>query len=190
MMNIKMSQKHFIVISIALFVAILLLGIGKKYILPGFRKPTLSVSANMGARCSIVAKVLRLYYEERYGNVPENPIPGFVNYLIDIDPLFSQEVPVAPYTSDQDMSFYLLLPGKLESSGPLLIAYTNPFTRNKGEVFCWSLFLQGRRISIVLLRESLLKAIVGKETFEKKKPDVYIWKKRSKYLRDQSDKGK
>jgi len=173
MMNIKMSQKRFIVIFIALLVAILLLVIVKKYILPGFRKPTRSVSIQIGSSCNMVAKTLRFYYEELDGNVPENPVPGFVN-LMSIDPLFSREAPVAPYTSERDVSFYLLLPGKLESSAPLLIAYTSPFTRNKGEVFCWSLFLQGREISIVLLRESLLKGIVGEETFEKKKPDFYM----------------
>ena len=189
-MNITASQKRFIVISIALFVAILLLVIGKKYILPGFRRPTRSVSVQMGSNCNMVAKTLRFYYEELDANFPENPVPGFVNCLMSIHSRFSREAPVAPYTSERDISFYLLLPGKLESSGPLLIAYTNPFTRNKGEVFCWSLFLQGRRISIVLLRESLLKAIVGEETFEKKKPDFYRWEKRRKYLRDQSDKGK
>ena len=189
MMNIKMSQKRFIVIFIALLVAILLLVIVKKYILPGFRKPTRSVSIQIGSSCNMVAKTLRFYYEELDGNVPENPVPGFVN-LMSIDPLFSREAPVAPYTSKRDVSFYLLLPCKLESSAPLLIAYTSPFTRNKREVFCWSLFLQGRRISILLLRESLLKAIVGEETFEKKKPDFYIWEKRRKYLRDQSDEGK
>jgi hypothetical protein len=189
MMNIKMSQKRFIVISIALFVAILLLGIGKKYILPGFRRPTRSVSIQIGSSCNMVAKTLRFYYEELDGNVPENPVPGFVN-LMSIDPLFSREAPVAPYTSKRDISFYLLLPRKLESSAPLLIAYTSPFTKNKGEVYRYALFLQGEEIVILLLREPILKGIVGKETFEEKIPDFYIWKRRSKYLRDQSDKGK
>jgi len=186
----RFSKKvKYLIIVLLLFVSTLL-AIGKWYILPGFRTPTFSVSAQMGAKCSMVAKTLRLYYEDLYGNVPENPIPGFVNYLIDIDPFFSREAPVAPYTSKYDTAFYLLLPCKLESSASLLIAYTSPFTKNKGEVYRYALFLQGRKISIQALRESLLKDIVGEETFEKKKPDFYLWKKRSKYLREQSDKGK
>ena len=189
-MNIKMSQKRFIVISIALLVAILLLVIVKKYILPGFRKPTRSVSTVTATNCAMLRAGLKTYYEKLDANVPENPVPDFVNYFMSSGYRFSRKAPVAPYTSERDISFYLLLPGKLESSAPLLIAYTSPFTRNKGEVFCYALFLQGREISILLLRESLLKGIVGEETFEKKKPDFYMWEKRRTYLRDRSDKGR
>lgn len=187
----RFSKKVKYLIIVLLLVVSTLLAIGKWYVLPILMKyPSYPPSAIIGINCSKVAKALRLYYEGLGANVPENPIPDFVNYLIDIDPLFSREAPVAPYASERDISFYLLLPCKLESSAPLLIAYTSPFTRNKGELFRYSLFLQGREISILLLRESLLKGIVGDETFENKKPDFYIWEKMRKYLRDQSDKGK
>jgi len=187
----RFSKKVKYLIIVLLLVVSTLLAICKWYVLPILMKyPSYPPSKRMGINCDMVAKTLRLYYEERYGNVPENPIPGFVNYLIDIDPLFSRQAPVAPYTSDQDMSFYLLLPRKLESSASLLIAYTSPFTKNKGEVYRCALFLQGEKIAIQAPRESILKGIVGKETFEEKIPDFYIWKRRSKYLRDQSDKDK
>lgn len=188
-MKFSKKAKHLLIVVSLLFLVSFV--IGKWCVLPILTKyPSVPLSARLGTMCSTVGTALTLYYQGLDGNVPENPVPCFVTYLMDVDPSFSREAPVEPYKSELDMSFYLLLPPKLESSNPLLIAYTGPFKKNREGFYRHALFLQGTKTLVLTFPEGLLKAVVGKETFEKKKPDFYIWKKRSKYLRDQSDKGK
>jgi hypothetical protein len=86
------------------------------------------------------------------------------------------------------MGFFLLLPDELESARPVLIGYTTSVSTKTGEVYRGVLFLRGKEIAVVTLQEGILKNIVGRENFENKKPDFYIWRKRLNYLQDQRRK--
>lgn len=173
-----------------LTVVLSLLSIVKWCVLPALRTPTIPLSHKVGANCNALKKALELYYSKLSCNIPSNPVDGFIDFLIDndIDSSYSKERPVKPYTSKLDISFYLLLPSELESHGLLLIGYTSPFTEKTGEVYHYALFLQEREISIWKLQPGKLKDIVGKDIFEKKKPDFYFWNKRSRYLQEKSAK--
>ena len=187
-MNITAKQKRVIVISGLLFVAVLVCGIGIKYILPAFRRPTPWAPSRILGYCKEVAITTRLYYyQELEGNVPQDPAPGLVSFLIKAGPNFSREAPAEGYKSVGDSAFYLFLPPKLESPSPLLIAYSGPFGENE-RLYRGTLFLRGYEIVVVVLSEAELIGIVGRETFENKKPDFYVWRLRSKYLEEQSDK--
>ncbi|GAH62958.1 unnamed protein product, partial [marine sediment metagenome] len=140
--------------------------------------------------CKRLKMHLNQYYENLQGKLPENPSSDFIAYLtgLEKDSRFSREPPVAPYKSERDLGFYLLLPVNLESRRPLLIGYTTSITTKTGLRYCGAFFLREKEIVAVTIEDCVLRNIIGSEDFEKRKPDFYIWKKRSKYLRDQSDK--
>jgi hypothetical protein len=160
------------------------------FLLPKLLYPHTPLSHRVASNCFTVKKALELYYAKINENIPENLTADFVNFLVDVDPSFSAQAPIPPYTSEGDMSFYLFLPPRLESPSPLLIWYTSPFTAGRKQNLRAVIFLRGDEMDMVMLREEVLEAIIGKETLKKKKPDFYIWKKRSQYLDQTSHKEK
>ncbi len=130
------------------------------------------------------------YYGEVADKPPVETTSTFINYITDPEKklVFSRQAPIAPYTSDRDLGFYLLLPDKLESNRPVLIAYTTAITTKKGMIYRVAFFLRGKEIVIVTLEEQAMRSIIGSEDFENRKPDLYIWSQRLNYLQDQHRK--
>lgn len=185
-MRLSKRYKYFF-IGFCLLLSLFLI-IVKWCLLPKLQYPRTPMSHRVSYNCFMVKKALELYYAKMNENISENPIPGFITLLMDVDTSFSLQAPIPPYTSVEDMSFYLFLPRKLESPSALLIGYTSPFETDTKQTFRAAIFLRGGEIDMVRLREEVLEGIIGKETFKKKKPDFYIWKKRSQYLDDTSHK--
>jgi len=181
------------IIAVLVSLAVFLLIIATFLISPGFYKgPKIPPRIIVEINCKRLKKHLNQYYEKLQGKISENPSSDFVAYLtgLEKDSQFSRDPPVVPYTSERDLGFYLLLPGNLESVRPLLIGYTTPIKTKKGQVYRGVFFLRGKEIAAVTIEERVLINIIGSEDFEKKKPDLYIWRERLNYLNDQSRKGK
>ena len=176
-------------ISIVCFLLLFLI-IVKFYLLPKLQSPRIPLPHRVAFDCFTVKKALEVYYAKMSEDFLDNPIHGFITFLMDADSSFSDQAPVSPYKSEEDMSFYLFLPRKLDYPNPLLIGYTNSFEASTKQSYRNVMFLRNGEIAVVRLREEVLVDIIGKETYTKKKPDFYIWKKRTQYLEQTYSKGK
>jgi len=174
-------------------VVVLLLAITIFYLLPEFhksQKTPLRIKVDMN--CKILASYLNPYYENLQGKTPENPTSDFIDYLMGLErkTIFSLVPPIAPYKSEHDLGVFLFLPTSLASERPVLIGYTTPVTTKKGPIYRGALFLRDKEIVAGTIDDWVLRNIIGSEDFEKKKPNLYIWRQRTNYLYDQSRKGK
>lgn len=180
------------IIAAIVSVGILLLIITIFYILPGFNKsPKIPLRIKVDINCKVLTSYLNQYYENLQGKIPENPTSDFIDYLMGLEKktIFSLEPPVAQYKSEHDLGVYLFLPVNLESGRPLLIGYTTPVTTKKGHIYRGVFFLREKEIVAGTIQDWVLRNIIGSEDFEKRKPDLYIWRQKLNYLQDQSRKG-
>jgi len=187
-----MSKKGIETIALLLLVGILILAIAMWLMSAFGTSPELSSRTLAAVNCHTVRSYLLKYYREVGNDTPADRVSDFVTYVTDAEKklIFSREPPIEPYTSRRDIGFYLLLPDKLESVRPVPIGYTTPITTKAGQIYRGILFMRGQQITTVILQEKVWKNIIGNEDFEKKKPDLYIWRERLNYLKDQSQKRK
>jgi hypothetical protein len=148
--------------------------IGYIIISPRRLTPQYAVLTRAEGKCEHIALFLKKYYAE-LDTIGEKPQVSDVVKFIEnqrgrLSLGFSSQAPVAPYLSPFDFGIYLLLPEKLESDVPTLIAYTTRIKRtwkNQEQFFRMGFFLRGR--------------------IEQVKPDFYYWACKEQYLKSQEE---
>jgi len=152
------------------------------FLKPALRVPltpaTIGIATN---RCRKIAFFLKEYYEQLEQTADEPKAAEFVKFIENhrsissID--FSSQAPDGPL-SIFDFGVYLLLPKKLESNLPTLIAYTTPIKQWRTErFFRVCLFLDGTDIAATALPDYSSRYIIGKERLEQAEPDFYYCRK-------------
>ena len=160
-----------------IFFLVILLVIGL-FLLPALRVPIERAPVGMAKnRCKNIASFLKEYYEQLEQTADEPNAVEFVKFIENHRSLssvhFSSQAPDRPL-SIYEFGVYLLLPNKLESNSPTLIAYTTPIKRWKAEQFFRVyLFLDGTDIAAPFLPDYSSVAIIGKERLEQAEPDFY-----------------
>ena len=137
------------------------------------RSSTSPLSRKTGVYLSALRQTLMFYNKEHRNESTENPISDFSHFLVSTDSNFSLQAQDTKKSSEKSIEFFLMLPTELESSNPLLVAYTSSF-KYQHRLRSFAMFLRGREYVIVLMPEQVIKEIIGIETFENKKPDLYV----------------
>jgi len=165
--------------------------IGYIVISPCRLEPHYATLGTAEGKCEIIAIFLKKYYAELYKKGEKTQVADIVQFIENQRTIralgFSSQAPVAPYLSPLDFGVYLLLPEKLKSDLPTLIAYTTRIKRQwkKQEQFLRiGLFLTGTDINVVTLPSEVLEKIVGEQTIKQAEPDIYYWPCKEQYLRD------
>jgi len=170
--NLPSNKKKWL--PIVLICGALLTGVGLIYWgeLP-FRSSTTRIASKTGAYLSMSRNALNRYYGEHRNESAEDVSLDFSRYLANADSNFSVRATDTKNPGRKSIEFFLMLPERLESQGPLLIAYTSSF-KYRRSVCRFAMFLRDGEFVIVLMAEGVLREIVGKEAFEDKKPDLYV----------------
>jgi len=141
--------------------------------------------------CKDTAILLKQYYAELSAteDMPHarDVVKFIVNQRSGRSVSFSSQAPVDPYKTPVDLGIYFLLPEKLESDSPTLIAYTTRIKRKwrkREQFFRIGLFLIGTDINVVTLPYHAMEKIIGKEKLEQAEPDLYYWPYRGRYLKE------
>ena len=148
------------------------------FILPVLRVPIERAPVGIAKnRCKNIASFLKGYYEQLEQTADEPKAAEFVKFIENqshrssID--FFSQAPARPL-SIYEFGVYLILPKKLESNLPTLIAYTTPIKQWKTERFSRvCLFLNGTDIAATVLSDYSSVEIIGKERLEQAEPDFY-----------------
>jgi hypothetical protein len=147
------------------------------FIIPVLRVPPRVPVGIARNRCKNIASFLKGYYEQLEQTADEPKAAKFVKFIKNHRSRssigFSSQAPDGPL-SPLDFGVYLLLPKKLDSNLPTLIAYTTPIKQWKKErFFRVCLFLNGTDITTTVLSDYSLVDIIGKERLEQAEPDFY-----------------
>ena len=132
--------------------------------------------AGGGGVCKALVLHLKTYYGQLTDRAPEDIDADFAKYA---QACWRKCAVTAPPPSRQgtgDLGVHLLLPEKLESRQPAVIAYTGG-RPNDARTIYWSEIIVLRGHELVHLRGPSWRAemIVGKENMAGRKPDLYYW---------------
>jgi hypothetical protein len=163
-----------------IIVSVILLLIGL-FLIPALRVPLRPAYIGMAeAKCRDITFFLEKYYEQLEQTTDEPKSADLVKFIDNHRYKsrigFSSQAPDGPL-SILDFGVYLLLPKKLESNLPTLIAYTTPIKQWKTEKFfrvC--LFLNGTHMTATALPDHSSVDIIGKERLEQAEPDFYYYR--------------
>jgi hypothetical protein len=167
-----------------LALVILALAIVKLYILPIFQYPHVPVSQEISATCFTVRRALEVYCEQKNVNPLEISVVDFVGFLSEeVDSVFGEEAPVAPFESKRDVAFYLLSPAVASSKGRLVV-YSSDFQEESGGAHRCVFLLRDSELLAEKWTEVELSTIVGEAVVRQEKADFYYWHLRPLYLKD------
>ena len=142
----------------------------------GPRQPLPELDAMGHTACEGLLQDLRTYYIRLKENAPENINKAFASYVQDHWATRCSVAPPPPsHQSMQVLGIYLLLPERLESPRPVLIAYTDPKPDDlKGHLWRQIIVLRGKELVHLKDRSWRVEMMVGKGNMEGRKPDLYF----------------
>jgi len=147
------------------------------YVVYGRRDPMRALDAIGGEACKGLIEILEPYYAQLKGVVPEDINRDFASYAQMHWKKCGVSPPPASRQGRWDLGVYLLLPEKLESPQPAIIAYTDARGTGARRARTWRDIIVLRGNQLVHLRHQSwrLEEMIGKENMTGRKPDLYYW---------------
>jgi len=183
--NDFMSRKRAWTVAACILAAIALCGLGL-WIWPGLLHHRHDPSPLVSSRAAMVAvaQAVQGFYKERDTSDEDDMNAACAKWMLELRDMFSTEPPVESYTHPMDLSVYLLLPERLHSPQPMLIAFSQPVEQDDGTLCRQTIFLCGSKLVALPLDEQKIRLLVGQEQLATARPDIYFWRWRRRYLED------
>jgi len=180
-----MSRKKAWTVATCIVATTALCGLGL-WIWPGLLHHRHDPSAVAYARMTMnnLVGYLQAFYKERGSSDEDDINAACAKWLLEALNMFSAEPPVEPYTDPLDLRIYLLLPERLDSPQPLLIAFSQPVEQDDGTLCRQTLFLCDSKLAVVPLDEWKMWSLLGQQELAAAMPDIYFWRWRRRYLED------